>query len=107
VKIVFSFYLILAIFTGCAGSIHNRNPDTPETKDEKNMISEEEALEIAGKDAANAYVDLSGYEIKLTSQNDRYIVEYLPGSKMGGRGGGPYYEISKTDGSILEKIYYQ
>ena len=68
------------------------------------LITEKEALEIAQADAQIAYQDLTVYKVDAHLENDNWVIAYAPKQ---GRGGGPHYVISGTDGSILNKVYYQ
>jgi hypothetical protein len=68
-------------------------------------ISREEALQIARRDAAEAYGDLSRYTVEIQLDSDNWRVDYrLTGRRAGG---GPHYLISEKDGSILAKRYEQ
>lgn len=67
-------------------------------------ITEIEALEIAWADAQSTYADLSGYQVAAQLENGNWVIVY---ALREGRGGGPQYIISGTNGTIIHKVYYQ
>lgn len=69
------------------------------------MITEQQALEIARKDAATAYRDLSIYTVRVSREADGWHVDYeLTDPSM--LGGGPHYVISES-GEIARRRYEQ
>ncbi len=67
-------------------------------------ITQKEALEIARADAQSAYADLSVYKVDAQLEKGNWVIAY---ALLQGRGGGPQYIISGTNGSIIQKVYYQ
>ena len=69
-------------------------------------IPSHQALEIAEKDASNAYGDLSHYHIRIRQESDNWFVDYeFKNKRM--QGGGPHYVIHSVTGEILSKRYEQ
>jgi hypothetical protein len=70
------------------------------------LLSCDEILKIAQRDAEAAYRDLSGYRITLVRERDGWHVDYdLTEPYVAG--GGPHYVIDPGTGTILSKRYEQ
>jgi hypothetical protein len=72
----------------------------------KAAISSAQALKIAEIDAAQAYGDLTPYEIRINWEPDGWHIDYeLRNRRL--HGGGPHYVIDATTGRIAKKRYEQ
>lgn len=70
------------------------------------LLTCDEALAIARRDAELVYRDLSGFRIIVEPRADGWHVDYeLQDSRH--KGGGPHYVIDKTTGAIVSKRYEQ
>jgi hypothetical protein len=69
-------------------------------------IDEEQALEIARRDASLAYRDLDAYDVRSELRGGNWSVDYQLRDKQA-QGGGPHYVISAQTGAILSKRYEQ
>jgi hypothetical protein len=70
------------------------------------LLTADQALRIAQKDAMKAYRDLVGYRIRLALEEDGWHIDYdLKDPKL--KGGGPHYIIDRCTGTILSKRYEQ
>ncbi|WP_439624968.1 hypothetical protein [Gemmata sp.] len=69
-------------------------------------VSSHQALAIAEADALATYRDLSPYRIEIWLDGDGWHVEYRI-KKPRVAGGGPYYVIDASTGSVLSKKYFQ
>lgn len=67
-------------------------------------MTREEIIDIARKDAAAKYTDLSVYTIEAEQQGDVWHIRFEP--KPGVNGGGPVYVID-AKGAVVSKKYYQ
>jgi hypothetical protein len=70
------------------------------------MISKEEVLRIAHRDASKIYRDLSVYEVIATSEGGDWHVSYVLADPKR-VGGGPEYVISGETGEIISLRYGQ
>jgi hypothetical protein len=75
-------------------------------KEESLMISQEEAIDIAWKDAKLVYKDLTIYEVRAEVKENNWLINYEHKNKEL-HGGGPHYVISGSTGEIVEKRYEQ
>jgi hypothetical protein len=66
----------------------------------------DEVLRIAREDAERVYKDLSCYRIQIALKEDGWHIDYEL-TKPLFTGGGPYYVIDASTGTILWKKYYQ
>jgi hypothetical protein len=70
------------------------------------MINREEALKIAGQNAALYYNDLSVYIVTIQWIGPNWKVDYdLKDTSLDG--GGPHYLISGGTGEIIESRFFQ
>jgi hypothetical protein len=82
------------------------NLDGSLTDADNNMISCEEALAIARRDAETAYRDLSGFRIIIGRKMGGWHIDYeLIDIYI--HGGGPHYVIDAITGAIVSKRYEQ
>ena len=70
------------------------------------LLSCDEILRIAHRDAVAVYRDLSGYRISLTCETDGWHVDYDLKNLLSA-GGGPHYVLDPATGAILSKCYEQ
>jgi len=71
-----------------------------------NLLSGDQVLSIAEKDARTVYRDLTIYRIQLALETDGWHVDYdLKDPRL--KGGGPHYVIDARTGAILSKRYEQ
>ncbi|MFC1603743.1 hypothetical protein ACFL5F_01830 [Planctomycetota bacterium] len=70
------------------------------------MIDKERVLEIAREHAAQAYRDLSVYEVTARLEGDTWYIDYEFRDKNID-GGGPHYVISAESGEILSCRFEQ
>jgi hypothetical protein len=70
------------------------------------VISREEAISIAKKDARRAYRDLSPYNVEAMRENDGWHVDFVLKNDRT-EGGGAHYIIDARDGHIIKKRYDQ
>ena len=70
------------------------------------QIDENQALEIARKDALVAYRDVDHYEVIIELKDGNWQIDYELQDKEV-HGGGPHYIISSETGRILSKRYEQ
>jgi hypothetical protein len=75
------------------------------TLDPTRLISGFRALEIAEKDALDAYGDLSPFRIQIRQESDQWFIDYELKVRM--NGGGPHYVINALTGEITSKRYEQ
>jgi uncharacterized membrane protein YkoI len=75
-------------------------------KESDHLISCDEALAIARKDAETAYRDLAGFRIIIEQRVDGWHVDYEL-SDVYLNGGGPHYVIDAMTGTIVSKRYEQ
>jgi hypothetical protein len=69
------------------------------------LLSEDEARQIALRDAVQHYSNLAAYDVRATRDGFVWHVEYMYTGK--GVGGGPTYLIDARSGEILHKEYHQ
>jgi hypothetical protein len=70
------------------------------------FIVNEEALEIARRDAKTAYGDLSMFRTTISQRDGAWLVDFeLKDEKL--HGGGPHYVIDARNGNIVSKRYEQ
>jgi hypothetical protein len=102
--------LIVLFHLGCSGGrAETRDGGTSSetaTSTKAATVSEQQALEIAQKDAKSAYRDLSIYKVTAHLEGDRWVVDYELKDE-GMLGGGPHYIISAETGEILSRRYEQ
>jgi uncharacterized membrane protein YkoI len=71
-----------------------------------NMVNKKRALQIAQKNAKQAYSDLSVYTVEIKLDEDKWYIDYrLKDKNLDG--GGPHYIISVKTGEILSIRYEQ
>ena len=70
-----------------------------------NGIAKTDAINIAEKDAAQAYGSLTKFRLTVCELKNAWRVIYAPEEHL--NGGGPEYLIDKNTGGILDKQYYQ
>jgi hypothetical protein len=75
-------------------------------KESDHLISCDEGLVIARKDAETAYRDLSSFRIILERRQDGWHIDYEL-SDVYLKGGGPHYVIDALTGAIVSKRYEQ
>ncbi len=68
------------------------------------MFSKDQIIEVARKDAAAKYGDLSIYSIEVEQRDDGWHVRFEP--RPGLNAGGPVYVIDRQ-GAVVSKKYYQ
>jgi hypothetical protein len=92
---------VFALALASCGTARDASPQTRAQA----MITEQQALEIARKDAATAYRDLSIYTVRVSHEADGWHVDYdLTDPNL--LGGGPHYVISES-GQIAQRRYEQ
>jgi hypothetical protein len=96
-----AFALAVALAAASCGTARDAPPKSGATT----MITEQQALDIARKDAATAYRDLSIYTVRVSRKPDGWHVDYdLTDPSM--LGGGPHYVISES-GEITQRRFEQ
>jgi hypothetical protein len=95
-------FISMTTLISCGNNAAHKNPALKK----EFMITKEEAIKIANKNAAMYYRDLSIYEITVQPADSNWKVDYeLKDSKLDG--GGPHYIISGKSGEIIESHFHQ
>ncbi|HBL61890.1 MAG TPA: hypothetical protein DDZ80_26810 [Cyanobacteria bacterium UBA8803] len=104
--LLLAFPLTLSCAKQVEGVEAKNNSTFIKSAEESLMISKEEALEIAKKDAQIAYRDLTIYEVNAEVKENNWYIDYeLKNPDL--HGGGPHYVISGSTGEIISKRYEQ
>jgi hypothetical protein len=109
-SLIWILLFVFAFTLSCANQVEGvetKNNSTFITNAEESlMISKEEALEIAKKDAELVYRDLTIYKVEAEVKENNWHIDYeLKNPEL--HGGGPHYVISGSTGEIISKRYEQ
>ena len=101
---------ILVMYFGYdVGCIKDEGPRLNHASGVSNLISKENAQEIASEDATRVYGDLSDYVMVLTLVRNEWHVKYKirKDKKIKYLGGSPEYIIDAQTGKIIGGKYFQ
>jgi hypothetical protein len=91
------------VLLGCGSD--DKSAPAPAPVVEAQLLSEEDALRVAQKDALEVYKKLDHYEVRSELKDDGWHIDYLLPKAMDG--GGASYVIDARSGAILTKKYQQ
>jgi uncharacterized membrane protein YkoI len=93
---------IITLLIAC----HRKEPMPARDAQSSQLISREQAISIAERDARKAYRDLSPFKVEAMRKEDGWHVDFMLKDEYAD-GGGPHYLIDAKDGRIIRKRYEQ